>query len=183
MKFKQWHCITIPYIIIFEIIFPQNNRYLFYLLNLAGIDHKTTMGRIAASSPTAEEQNKQSPSKPKITLHSPKHDIKSSFRSAGIQVQDQFVHGNVKKRVWGSQYCETLWLFYDYWWLVRVTLVVAWWLFAPKFWEVVGTYESLICSNMNAASVMVTCEVVGTLNHYKMVKKILNFVHLEVVGT
>ena len=25
-----------------------------------------------------------------------------------------------------------------YWWLVRVTLVVAWWLFAPKFWEVVG---------------------------------------------
>ena len=25
---------------------------------------------------------------------------------------------------------------------------------------------------MNAASVMVTCEVVGTLNHYKMAKKI-----------
>ena len=24
---------------------------------------------------------------------------------------------------------------------------------------------------MNAASVVVTCEVVGTLNHYKMVKK------------
>ena len=58
-----------------------------------------------------------------------------------------------------------------YWWLVRVTLVVAWWLFAPKFWEVVGTYESLFCSKMNAASVVVTCEVVGTLNHYKMVKK------------
>ena len=57
------------------------------------------------------------------------------------------------------------------WWLVRVTLVVAWWLFAPKFWEVVGTYESLFCSKMNAASVVVTCEVVGTLNHYKMVKK------------
>ena len=36
---------------------------------------------------------------------------------------------------------------------------------------------------MNAASVVVTCEVVGTLNHYKMVKKIFNFVHLEVVGT
>ena len=35
---------------------------------------------------------------------------------------------------------------------------------------------------MNAASVVVTCEVVGTLNLYKMVKK-LNFVHLEVVGT
>ena len=36
---------------------------------------------------------------------------------------------------------------------------------------------------MNAASVVVTCEVVGTLNHDKMVKKYLNFVHLEVVGT
>ena len=36
---------------------------------------------------------------------------------------------------------------------------------------------------MNAASVVVTCEVVGTLNHYKIVKKKLNFVHLEVVGT
>ena len=57
-----------------------------------------------------------------------------------------------------------------FWWLVRVTLVAAWWLFAPKFWEVVGTYESLFCSKMNAASVVVTCEVVGTLNHYKKVK-------------
>ena len=36
---------------------------------------------------------------------------------------------------------------------------------------------------MNAVSVVVPCEVVGTLNHYKMVEKILNFVHLEVVGT
>ena len=35
---------------------------------------------------------------------------------------------------------------------------------------------------MNAASVVVTSEVVGTLNHYKTVKKTLNFVHLEVVG-
>ena len=60
---------------------------------------------------------------------------------------------------------------YICWWLVRVTLVVAWWLFAPKFWEVAGTYESLFCSKMNAASVVVTCEVMGTLNHYKMVKK------------
>ena len=34
-----------------------------------------------------------------------------------------------------------------------------------------GTYESLFCSKMNVASVVVTCEVVGTLNHYKMVKK------------
>ena len=42
-----------------------------------------------------------------------------------------------------------------------------------------GTYESLFCSKMNAASVVVTCEVVGTLNHYKMVKKILNFVHIR----
>ena len=33
------------------------------------------------------------------------------------------------------------------------------------------TYKSLFCSKMNAASVVVTCEVVGTLNHYKMVKK------------
>ena len=56
--------------------------------------------------------------------------------------------------------------------------MVAWWLFAPKFWEVAGTYESLFCSKMNAASVVVTCEVMGTLHHYKMVKKILNFVHL-----
>ena len=44
-----------------------------------------------------------------------------------------------------------------------------------------GTYESLFCSKMNAASVVVTSEVVGTLNHYKMVKKNLNFVHLKVV--
>ena len=29
----------------------------------------------------------------------------------------------------------------------------------------------MFCSKMNAASVVVTCEVVGTLNHYKMVKK------------
>ena len=28
-----------------------------------------------------------------------------------------------------------------HWWLVRVTLVVAWWLFASKFWEVAGTYK------------------------------------------
>ena len=55
--------------------------------------------------------------------------------------------------------------------------------FCPKFWEVAGTYESLFFSKMNAASVVVTCEVVGTLNHYKMAKKNLNFVHLEVVGT
>ena len=34
-----------------------------------------------------------------------------------------------------------------------------------------GTYESLFCLKRNATSVVVTCEVVGTLNHYKMVKK------------
>ena len=34
-----------------------------------------------------------------------------------------------------------------------------------------GTYELLFCSKRNAASGMVTCEVVGTLNHYKIVKK------------
>ena len=33
------------------------------------------------------------------------------------------------------------------------------------------TYKSLFCSKMNAASVVVKCEVVETLNHYKMVKK------------
>ena len=52
--------------------------------------------------------------------------------------------------------------------------------FAPKFWEVAGTYKSLFCSKMNAASVVVTCEVVGTQDGKN---KNLNFVHLEVVGT
>ena len=37
-----------------------------------------------------------------------------------------------------------------------------------------GTYEMLFCSKMNAALVMVSCEVVGTLNHYKMVKKLIS---------
>ena len=55
--------------------------------------------------------------------------------------------------------------------------------FCPKILEGDGTYESLFCSEMNVASGVVTCELVGTLNHYKMVKKILNFAHLEVVGT
>ena len=56
--------------------------------------------------------------------------------------------------------------------------------FCPKILGGGGTYKSLFCSKMNAASVVVTCEVVGTLNHYKLLKKIfLNFVHLEVVGT
>ena len=56
--------------------------------------------------------------------------------------------------------------------------------FCPKILGGGGAYESLFCSKMNTASVVVTCEVVGTLNHYKMVKKkILNFVHLEVVET
>ena len=49
--------------------------------------------------------------------------------------------------------------------------MVASWLFAPKCWEVAGTFESLFCPKMNAALVVVTCELVGTLNHYKMVKK------------
>ena len=30
------------------------------------------------------------------------------------------------------------------------------WLFAPKFWEVVGTYELLFCSKRNAALVVLT---------------------------
>ena len=43
--------------------------------------------------------------------------------------------------------------------------------FCPKILGGGGSYQSLFCSKMNAASVVVTCEVVGTLNHYKMVKK------------
>ena len=35
---------------------------------------------------------------------------------------------------------------------------------------VVGTFELLLCSKRNAVSVVVTCEVVGTLNHYNIVK-------------
>ena len=43
----------------------------------------------------------------------------------------------------------------------------------------VGTYESLFCSEMNAALVVVTCEIVGTLDHYKMVKKNLKLCPLR----
>ena len=46
--------------------------------------------------------------------------------------------------------------------------------------RVVGTYELLFCSKRNAASVVVTCEIVGTLNHYGMVKKIFGTLHTEV---
>ena len=35
----------------------------------------------------------------------------------------------------------------------------------------VETYKLLFCSKKKAASVVVTCEVMGTLNDYKMVKK------------
>ena len=37
---------------------------------------------------------------------------------------------------------------------------------------VMGTYKLFFCSKRNAASVVKICEVVGALNHYKMVKKI-----------
>ena len=37
------------------------------------------------------------------------------------------------------------------------------------FWEAAGTYELLLCSRRNAASVVVTCEDVVTFNHYKMI--------------
>ena len=47
----------------------------------------------------------------------------------------------------------------------------------------VGTYESLFCSKMNAASVVVTCGGGGDTQLLQVGKKILNFVHLEVVGT
>ena len=46
-----------------------------------------------------------------------------------------------------------------------------------------GDLWIIILFKLNAASVVMTCEVVGTLNHYNMVKKSLNLVHLEVVGT
>ena len=42
--------------------------------------------------------------------------------------------------------------------------------FCPKILGGGGDLKSLFCSKMNAASVVMTCEVVGTLNHYKMVK-------------
>ena len=43
-----------------------------------------------------------------------------------------------------------------YWWLIRVTLVVTFGFFPPKFWEVVGSYESSSCLKMNAAWVVWT---------------------------
>ena len=45
---------------------------------------------------------------------------------------------------------------YTCWWLVRVTLVVAWWFFAPKFWEVAGTYESSFFPKVHAPWAVVT---------------------------
>ena len=41
------------------------------------------------------------------------------------------------------------------------------------------TYKLLFCSKRNTASVVVTCEVVGTLNHYEMVKKKLELCTLR----
>ena len=35
-------------------------------------------------------------------------------------------------------------------------MVACFWLFAPKFWEAVGTYELLFCSKRNVASVVLT---------------------------
>ena len=43
--------------------------------------------------------------------------------------------------------------------------------FRPKILGGGRDLRIVICSKMNAASVVVTCEVMGTLNHYKMVKK------------
>ena len=43
-----------------------------------------------------------------------------------------------------------------------------------------GGCKSLFCSKMNTASVVVTCEVVGTLNYYKTVKK--NFELCALIG-
>ena len=51
--------------------------------------------------------------------------------------------------------------------------------FCPKILGGGGDLRIIVLLKMNAASVVVTCEVVGTLNHYKMVKKF----NLEVVGT
>ena len=45
-----------------------------------------------------------------------------------------------------------------------------------------GTYESLFYSKMNAASVVVICEVVEILNHYKMVKNFFDLYALRGAG-
>ena len=55
------------------------------------------------------------------------------------------------------------------WWWVGLSPGVLRWFGGPG---VVGTYKLLFCSKRNAASMVVTCEVVVTLNHYKMVKKV-----------
>ena len=54
------------------------------------------------------------------------------------------------------------------WWRVGWSPGVLRWL-GPR---VVGTYKLLFCSERNVTSVVVISEVVGTFNHYKMVKNL-----------
>ena len=73
-------------------------------------------------------------------------------------------------------------------WLVRVTLVGCFWLFAPKFWEVAGTYRSFFCHSMNAWMQVQWWryhEVVGPSNPNYMLKKriYLNLLHSKVMRT
>ena len=56
------------------------------------------------------------------------------------------------------------------------------WLFAPKFWEVAGTYKLLFCSKQNTSSVMLTMWGSGDTQNTTRYFKKLNFMHLYVVG-
>ena len=62
-------------------------------------------------------------------------------------------------------------LYFINWWLVRVTLVVAWWLFPQNFGRWWGPTNHYFAQKWMQLQWWVTCEVVGTLNHYKIVKK------------
>ena len=56
------------------------------------------------------------------------------------------------------------------------------WLFAPKFWEVVGTYELSFCWRRNAASMVLTMLDDRDTQTLLDGKKNLNFMHSQVVG-
>ena len=61
----------------------------------------------------------------------------------------------------------------------NASLVVTFWLFVPKFWEVVGTYKLLVCSQK--ASVVLT--MLGDRDTQTLLdgKEMLNLIHLQVV--
>ena len=46
------------------------------------------------------------------------------------------------------------WVNINYWWRVRVTIVVAFGFFSQNCWEVVRIYESFLCHSMNAGLVL-----------------------------